>query len=97
MSTSTTDSTAGSTAGRAALPIRENLLAFLRQRTKRSLDGDTDLFASGLVSSMFALELVVHVESEFGITIDGTDLKLANFRTVDTMTDLVLRLRGDTP
>jgi methoxymalonate biosynthesis acyl carrier protein len=78
-------------------PIRENLLAFLARRTNRPLTSDTDLFAAGLVSSMFALELVVHVESEFGVTVEGPDLRLDNFRTVDAMTELVLRLRGDSP
>jgi methoxymalonate biosynthesis acyl carrier protein len=86
-----------STTEQSAQPIRENLLAFLAQRTKRSWEPDADLFASGVVSSLFALELVVHVESAFGVTIDGPDLKLDNFRTVDAMTELVLRLQGAAP
>ncbi|GLY70032.1 phosphopantetheine-binding protein [Amycolatopsis taiwanensis] len=75
--------------------VRENLLGFLERRTKRSWTPEEDLFASGLVSSMFAMELVVYVESTFAISIGGEDLKLANFRTVDVMTDLVLRLRDE--
>jgi methoxymalonate biosynthesis acyl carrier protein len=86
-----------STAARAAQPIRANLLAFLERKTRQQVGTGTDLFKSGLVSSMFALELVVHVESEFGITIEGPDLTLDNFRTVDAMTELVLRLRGGLP
>jgi len=42
---------------------------------------------------MFAMELVVHLESAFGLTIGGPDLKLDHFRTVTAMTALVLRLR----
>jgi methoxymalonate biosynthesis acyl carrier protein len=86
-----------STTERPAQSIKENLLAFLRQRTKRAVTTDTDLFASGLVSSLFALELVVHVESEFGVTVEGAHLRLDNFRTVDAMTELILRLRGSAP
>jgi len=73
--------------------VRADLLAFLEQRTKQAVDADLDLFASGLVSSMFAMELVVHLESAFGLTIGGPDLKLDHFRTVTAMTALVLRLR----
>lgn len=73
--------------------VRADLLAFLEQRTKQAVAADLDLFASGLVSSMFAMELVVHIESAFGLTIGGPDLKLDHFRTVDAMTALVLRLR----
>lgn len=87
MSTSTTE--------RPAQAIKENLLAFLAERTRKPVAADTDLFASGLVSSMFALELVVHVESQFGVSVEGSDLRLENFRTVDSMTELVLRLGGD--
>ncbi|MGV9362477.1 acyl carrier protein [Amycolatopsis sp. NPDC003731] len=73
--------------------VRADLLAFLEQRTKQAVDPDLDLFASGLVSSMFAMELVVHLESAFGLAIGGPDLKLDHFRTVTAMTALVLRLR----
>ena len=43
---------------------------------------DQDLFASGVVSSMFAMELVVFLEQSYQVTIIGGDLKLDNFRTV---------------
>lgn len=75
--------------------IRDDLLAFLAQRTKREVTPDLDLFASGLVSSLFALQLVVHLESAFGVTVDGPHLKLANFRTVDAMCALVRQLREE--
>ncbi len=74
--------------------VRENLLGFIEQRTKKSWTADEDLFDSGVVSSLFALELVVHLENTFGVTIGGEDLTIGNFRTVTLMTALVLRLRG---
>ena len=36
--------------------VRADLLAFLERRTKQPVAADLDLFASGLVSSMFAME-----------------------------------------
>jgi methoxymalonate biosynthesis acyl carrier protein len=75
--------------------VRTNLTEFLEQRTKSSIDVDQDLFASGLVSSLFALQLVVHLESAFDVEVAGPDLSLDNFRTVRAMTALVLRLRAD--
>jgi methoxymalonate biosynthesis acyl carrier protein len=70
------------------------LVRHLEERLKTPVTTDHDLFASGLVSSMFAMELVVHLEKTYGVTIVGTDLKLDNFRTVGAMAGLVLRLRG---
>ncbi|PZH08629.1 methoxymalonate biosynthesis protein [Streptomyces sp. NTH33] len=74
--------------------IEQALLSFLETRTKASVSPTQELFASGLVSSMFAMELVVHLEQNYGIAIVGSDLKTDNFRTVRMMTELVLRLRG---
>jgi methoxymalonate biosynthesis acyl carrier protein len=75
--------------------VRGDLVAFLGPHLRREVTPDLDLFASGGMSSLFALELVVHLEQAFGIAVEGPDLQLENFRTVDAMTALVLRLRGD--
>jgi methoxymalonate biosynthesis acyl carrier protein len=77
----------------AALEIRDGLLGFLGERVKATVTPEQDMFAAGLVSSMFAMQLVVHLEEAYGIAVVGSDLKLDNFRTVDAMTALVLRLR----
>jgi methoxymalonate biosynthesis acyl carrier protein len=74
--------------------IEQGLLGFLAERIKTTVAPDQDLFSSGLVSSMFAMQLVVHLEERYDIAIIGPELKLDNFRTVQAMTRLVLRLRG---
>ncbi|HEY7142659.1 MAG TPA: acyl carrier protein [Streptosporangiaceae bacterium] len=74
--------------------IEQALLVFLAERIKTEVTADQDLFASGLVSSMFAMQLVVHLEEAYDVAIIGPELKLDNFRTVQAMTGLVLRLRG---
>ncbi|MFI7276977.1 acyl carrier protein [Streptomyces sp. NPDC049879] len=76
--------------------IRDDLTAFLAARTRTDVGPDVDLFASGLVTSLFAMELLVHVEQSFGVQVAGPDLTLDNFRSVERMTALVLRLRGGT-
>lgn len=86
------------TAGQMITPVtaetvEAGLLAFLAERIKEEVPADHDLFASGLVSSMFAMQLVVHLEESYDIAIIGPELKLDNFRTVQAMTALVLRLR----
>jgi len=74
--------------------IEEALVSFLAERVKTDVAPDQDLFKSGLVSSMFAMQLVVHLEEAYDIAIIGPELKLDNFRTVQAMTNLVLRLRA---
>jgi methoxymalonate biosynthesis acyl carrier protein len=75
--------------------IESALIEFLADKVKADVAADLDLFGSGLVSSMFAMQLVVHVESTYDIAIIGPELTLDNFRTVRAMAALVLRLRDD--
>jgi methoxymalonate biosynthesis acyl carrier protein len=74
--------------------IADALASFLTQRLKAEVALDQELFKSGLVSSMFAMELVVHLEASYDIAITGPELKIDNFRTIQAMTSLVERLRG---
>ncbi|CDR05505.1 acyl carrier protein [Streptomyces iranensis] len=76
--------------------IEETLKSYLVDRLKTEVTFDQDLFESGLVSSMFAMELVVHLEKTFEVSIVGNDLRLANFRSIRSMAALVRGLRdGD--
>ncbi|MGK5629812.1 acyl carrier protein [Streptomyces sp. URMC 123] len=72
--------------------VAAELLEFLAARTKTTWERDQDLFAVGGMSSLFAMQLVVHLEKTYGLTISGADLMLDNFRTVDAMVRLVRRL-----
>lgn len=55
------------------------------------LDDEEDLFAGGYVNSLFALELVVFVETTFGVTVESADLELDNFRSVRSLLALLER------
>jgi len=85
-------------APRAALlgRLRELLVEHLQlRRTVDELDPDAPLFGSGFgLDSLDAVELVVCLESEFGVRVtDGVVLRQA-FRSLNTMIDLVLAERG---
>ena len=70
------------------------LRAFLGRffSTDRLEDGE-DIFATGYVNSMFAMELVRFVERQFGITVENEDLELDNFRSIDALSAFVRRKR----
>jgi acyl carrier protein len=61
-------------------------------RTTGLSDND-DIFAAGFVNSMFAMQLVMFIEKEFGLTITDDELRIENFRSIDAMGHLVERLR----
>ena len=43
---------------------------------------DTDLFEAGLLDSLAFVELLIHLEREFGVTTSVDDLKVDNFDSV---------------
>jgi methoxymalonate biosynthesis acyl carrier protein len=55
------------------------------------LQDDDDIFALGFVNSLFAMQLVLFVEREFGMTVEDEDLRVDNFNTVNAIAHLVRR------
>jgi methoxymalonate biosynthesis acyl carrier protein len=68
------------------------LLSMLGNRLKTPVRPEQDLFADGMINSMFAMELVVQIENQFNVAVEGRDLDMANFRSVNAMANLVRRL-----
>ena len=72
---------------------RAKIRAFLAEHIREAdtVTDDDDLFGSGLVNSLFAMQLVMFVESTFGLTVDNEDLDLENFRSIDAIAGLIAR------
>jgi acyl carrier protein len=70
----------------------EKLRAFLaRHIAGRTIADEDQIFASGFVSSMFAMQLVLFLEKNFMIAIGDEDLELKNFQSINAMTELIAR------
>lgn len=48
-----------------------------------------DIFALGFVNSLFAMQLVLFVEQDFGITVENEDLELDNFCSINALANFV--------
>jgi methoxymalonate biosynthesis acyl carrier protein len=71
---------------------KESLRAFLAKHAGgRTIGDDEQIFASGFVSSMFAMQLVLFLEKNFKIAIANEDLELKNFQTINAMAELIGR------
>lgn len=70
--------------------IKVKVRAFLsRFFRKHELQDDEDIFALGFVNSLFAMQLVMFIEKEFGLRIDNRDLDLENFKTINAIANLI--------
>ena len=52
---------------------------------------DQDIFASGLVNSLFAMQLILFIEQEFQVKVEDEDLDINNFNTVAAMVGFIGR------
>ena len=75
--------------------IRQALRDFI-QRSVRvpALGDDDDLFESGIVNSLFAVQLMTFVEKTFAIEVAEADLEIDNFRSLNATAGFVLRKNG---
>jgi acyl carrier protein len=71
--------------------VREFVSRFVRGH---DLGDGEDIFATGFVNSMFAMQLVNFVETTFGITVESDDMEIDNFRSIDAISALVERKQG---
>jgi acyl carrier protein len=72
--------------------IRQKLREFVGRFFRgHDLQDGEDIFATGYVNSMFAMQLVQFVESSFGVTVESDDLEMDNFRSIDALAAFVER------
>lgn len=69
---------------------RDRVRAFLApQLAGQPLADSDDIFALGYVNSLFAMQLALFLEQEFGLSLGPEDMDFDNFRTVDGLVRLV--------
>lgn len=74
----------------------QEIRTLVREFINRSINidafsDDENLFESGIVNSLFAVELTTFVESRFGVDVGPDDLDLANFQSIRATADFVAR------
>lgn len=74
------------------MDTRARIREFLVKHTRvHDLGDDQDIFVSGLVNSLFALQLVMFLEREFEVAIEDHDLEIRNFHTISAMASMLAR------
>ncbi len=67
--------------------IREMLAQFAAEDVQE----DQDIFSTGLVNSLFAMQLVLSLEQEFSFEVADEDLDINNFNTVNALVNFVAK------
>lgn len=70
--------------------IKEKVRKFIgRFFRNQELADDEDIFEKGFVNSLFSMQLVMFVEKEFDVVIENEDLDLDNFKSIDSISELI--------
>ena len=63
--------------------IQGQLIRLFRDKLELDIpSAETDLMATGVMDSLTFVDLVFHLENEFGITISNDKLELEHFRSI---------------
>jgi len=72
--------------------IKETLREFISSSINiEDVCDDENLFETGIVNSLFAVQLMTFIEKTFGIEVGSDDLDIENFKSLNAMTAFVLR------
>ncbi|WP_434752104.1 phosphopantetheine-binding protein [Paenibacillus amylolyticus] len=62
--------------------IEDNLI---RYDEEISFTDDDDIFTMGFVNSLFAMKLLNYIEIEFSITVEGDEMEMSNFSSINNI------------
>jgi methoxymalonate biosynthesis acyl carrier protein len=75
--------------------VKETVTRFLLSSINiATLNNDDNLFESGIVNSLFAVQLMTFLEKTFALEIGMDDLDIENFKSVNAATAFVLKKKG---
>jgi methoxymalonate biosynthesis acyl carrier protein len=75
--------------------IKETVKRFILSSINfTQLDDDDNLFESGIVNSLFAVQLMTFIEKTFAIEVGMDDLDIENFKSLNATTAFVLKKNG---
>ena len=73
-----------------AVPVKKQLREFLAEASGiPDIEDDTELFSTGIVNSLFAIQLMMYIEKTFDKTIGMDDLDFDNFSSINAIANFV--------
>jgi methoxymalonate biosynthesis acyl carrier protein len=75
--------------------VKATVRRFISHSTRiTGLEDDDNLFETGIVNSLFAVQLMTFVEKTFAIEVEMDDLDIENFKSLNATAAFVMRKTG---
>jgi acyl carrier protein len=70
--------------------VKEQLKEFLAEASGiPDIDDNTELFSTGIVNSLFAIQLVMYIEKAFEVPVNMDDLDFNNFSSINAIVEFI--------
>lgn len=70
--------------------IKEKVRKFMdRFFRNQEITDDENIFEKNFINSLFAMQLVLFIEKEFGVEISNDDLDLEKFKSINSICELI--------
>lgn len=78
------------------MDIRQEIRSFIESKAifnkeKLSFGDDDNFFELRIVSSLFAMQLVTHLEKTFNLALEDDDLDISNFASINAIVGFIER------
>ena len=74
--------------------IENKLIDYFREKVDTVVDSDTLLLEEKVIDSMGVIELVAFLEATYGVEFTDDDLTVDNFKTIGSISELILSKGG---
>ncbi len=74
--------------------VRASVKSFIVKSLARDVRDTEEFFQTGMVSSLFGLQLITFLETSFGLRVLDEDLDLANFASIDNILRFIAKKRA---
>lgn len=71
------------------MDVRTRIRGYFGKVIAEPIGDEDDIFTLGLVSSLFAMQLLAFIEDEFSIVAERTDLNIRNFSSIAALAAFV--------
>jgi len=72
------------------LEVKQRIKSYLSEFVEiESLNDDDNLFETGMLNSLFAMQLVLFIEKEFDFQVSNENLSIDNFKSIDAIAGMI--------
>jgi len=78
------------------MSVRQNVEKFILDIiNEENIDHSLNLFESGLLTSLYVLDLLTFLEDSFNVIISDEDVDIINLQSIDSIVRLIERLKTE--